>query len=374
MPHKRKGSPYWWVHLRPPGGGQPVRRSTGTADLKEAKALEGKWKAEMFRQDAWGEAPERTFAQVAVEYLTANQDARSFGDMQRRVAKLYDFFGAERSMDNLSGQDVRDFISWRRQPDAKTGKTVAPATINRELDVLSAMINHAVVQLEWQLPNPVKGRSLKEPKGVVRWITKAEAARLIECAETLKDGERVASFITLALHTGCRMNELLKLTWRRVDWQGRMIRLEPEDNKTAARRTVPLNDVAIQALRRRAESVATYCPDSPWVFAKRNGERWTAPWGGFRSACNKAGIENFRIHDMRHTCASWMVSEGVPLADVKEVLGHSTVVMTEKYAHLAPHRARSAVTTLSGEGWSQSGHNDRPMNNIESMIGRRRRA
>ena len=78
--------------------------------------------------------------------------------------------------------------------------------------------------------------------------------------------------------------------------------------------------------------------ESEWVFAKADGERLGNLREGFKSACTSARITNFRIHDLRHTCASWMVSEGVPLLDVKEVLGHSTVKMTDKYAHLAPHQ------------------------------------
>jgi integrase len=378
MPYRRKDSVYWWVHLSPPGSRKTIRKSTGTTDWKEAKALEGKWKAELFRQEAWDEDPPRLFADVAAEYLVSRQDLRSHEDIKRRVAKLYDFFGADKNMETLSGQDVRDFIKWRREPDNK-GRVAAPATVNRELDCLSAMINHAVVEMEWRIPNPTRGRSLKEPKGRVRWITRAEAARLIQCAEGLKDGERLASFITLALHTGCRMSELLELEWRRVNFKNALITLEPDHDKAGNRRTVPLNDVALNALRRRAAFVAKHCPGSPWVFAMRNGERLSTPRGGFKTACKAAGIADFRIHDMRHTCASWMVSEGVPLADVKEVLGHSTITMTEKYAHLAPHRARDAVAKLSSrksepaEDLSRSCHGERPANVLESLVGRKRR-
>ena len=363
MPYKRAGSPYWWVTITPPGGGKPIRKSTGTVDRREAEALEGQWRADLYRQRTWGEAPSRSFADVAAEYLLASQDKRSLPDIKRRVAKLYDWFGAEKAMEGLRGKDVRAYI------DRRIKEGVKPATINRELDILSAMINHAIVHLEWQLPNPVRGRSLKEPDAVVRWITRAEAGRLIQEAENMKEGERLADFIALGLHTGCRMNEMLKLEWRRVDWQNRLILLESDDNKSARRRTVPINDVALSALKRRAGYAATYCPGTPWVFAKRDGSRVVNPRESFKKACGRAGIENFRIHDLRHTCASWMVSEGVPLADVKEVLGHSSITMTEKYAHLAPHRARDALAKLQ----SQSSHSGGPAKVLEGLIERKRR-
>ncbi|MDP4557909.1 site-specific integrase [Halomonas meridiana] len=380
MPHKRKGSPYWWTKITPPGGGTAIRRSTGTVDYREAKALEAKWRSELYQQNAWGTKPQHSFADVATEFLVASQEKRTFGDIQRRVGRLYDHFGPDVVMEEMAGKDVREFIS-ARQADG-----VKPATINRELSILSAMINHAIEQLEWPMSNPVRGRKLKEPEGRVRWITHNEADRLVAAAKTQRSGERLSDFILLALNTGARMNELLKMNWSRVDFDNALLHLEGEDTKSAKRRSVPLNDAALAALKRRWVWVSQNCPYSEWVFAKTNGERLGCIRQGFKSACDTARIKNFRIHDLRHTCASWMISEGVPLMDVKEVLGHSTVKMTEKYAHLAPHRARDAVNQLGQRSnrstpaevaqkcQTQSGHTERPVHFIECLLGRKRRA
>lgn len=364
MPYKRPDSPFWWVYLSPPGGGEPIRRSTRTTDKQAAEALEGKWKAQLYRQSYWDEAPERSFAEVATEYLIASQDKRSLADIKMRTGKLYDFFGADKVMGKLEGADVRAFIAFRQR------EGVGPATINRELAILAAMITHAVTHLEWPLPNPVKGRMLKEPPGRVRWITRKEADTLIEKAKTTREGERLADFIELALHTGARKGELLKLEWRRVNWEHALITLEPEDSKAGKRRTIPLNESAVAALKRRHRYAQTYCPSCPWVFCKRDGSRYVYPNPVFKKACALAGIKDFTIHDLRHTCASWLVSEGVPLADVKEVLGHSTINMTERYAHLAPHRARDAVAKLQ----SRSHHVKEPVENIEALLGRKKKA
>lgn len=334
----------------------------------------------MYQQDAWGRLPTHGFADVASEFLLASQQKRTFADIQRRVGRLYDHFGPDQVMEELTGKDVRGFIS-ARQADG-----VKPATINRELSILSAMINHAIEQLEWPMSNPVRGRKLKEPEGRVRWITHSEADRLVAAAKTQRSGERLADFILLGLNTGARMNELLKMSWSRVDFDNALLHLEGEDTKSAKRRSLPLNDAAIAALKRRWVWVANNCPQSEWVFAKTNGERLGCIRQGFNTACETARIRNFRIHDLRHTCASWMVSEGVPLLDVKEVLGHSTIKMTEKYAHLAPHRARDAVNQLGNRTvastpadavqhpLSQSQHNERPVHLIEGLLGKKRRA
>lgn len=91
------------------------------------------------------------------------------------------------------------------------------------------------------------------------------------------------------------------------------------------------------------------------VFAHEDGERFLDMKKSFRTACTMAGIEDFRIHDLRHTCAAWLVTSGVPRTEVRDLLGHTTVKMTERYAHLAPENVRAAVTLLEG-GWSRSGH------------------
>ena len=362
MPYKRPDSPYWWVKLSPPGGGEQIRRSTRTTDKQAAEALEGKWRAQLYRQAYWDEKPERSFAEVAAEYLLASQDKRSLSDIQMRTGTLYDYFGADKVMSSLEGADVRAFIAHRQ------AQGVGPATINRELAILAAMITHAVTHMEWPLPNPVKGRMLKEPPGRVRWITRKEADGLVDKAKTTREGDRLADFIEMALNTGARKGELLKLEWRRVNWDHALITLEPEDSKAGKRRTIPLNEAALAALTRRYRYSQTYCPASPWVFCKRDGSRYVYPNPVFKKACGLAGIKDFTIHDLRHTCASWLVSEGVPLADVKEVLGHSSITMTERYAHLAPHRARDAVAKLQ----SRSGHVKEPVENIEALLGRKK--
>ena len=83
-----------------------------------------------------------------------------------------------------------------------------------------------------------------------------------------------------------------------------------------------------------------------WVFSDLDGSRIGSVKRSFATACRNAGIADFRFHDLRHTCAAWLVQLGVPLMDVRDVLGHSTVKMTERYAHLSPAQTRAAVSVL----------------------------
>ena len=180
----------------------------------------------------------------------------------------------------------------------------------------------------------MKGRKLSEPEGRVRWISREEADQLIDTARQSTNASHLADYIVLSLHTGYRKQELLGLEWDRVDLRESLIWLEASHTKIAKRRSVPLNHYAREAIINRARFRAEHCPDSKWVFANSRGERVRDVKKSFATACKRAGISNFRMHDMRHTCAAWLVSSGVSLIEVRDLLGHSTIKMTERYAHL----------------------------------------
>ena len=339
MPYKRQNSPFWWISYKQ-ADGKYVRRSAGTEDYSAARAIEQKERSRAWREKELGVNPPRTFEEVMIEYLRhVSQHQRSFETTQYRVKALRAHF-AGTVMNDLAGQDIREYSNKRLEGGASM------ATVNRELAALSAAINWCNIEREWQLPNPVKGRTLKESEGRVRWITRAETEALCRAARKQRNGEMLEDFVRLAVNTGCRREEMLGLEWRRVDLAGRLLILEGKHTKAGKRRSIPLNEGAYDALRNRLAYRSSHCPNSPWVFARRNGERAESIRAGFESACADAGISDFRIHDLRHTCAAWLVSAGVSLMEVRDLLGHSTIQMTERYAHLAPARVRNAVAVL----------------------------
>jgi integrase len=295
-----------------------------------------------------------------VAFLEATQHVkRSAEDDKLHARRLGETF-AGKIMNQLKAADVRAYIHRR------LGEGVSNATVNRELSLLSAAINYCNREDGWGLPNPVTGRKLPEPESRVRWITRTEAAALLQAAEIEAKAPYLADFVRVALYTGCRKEELLGLEWKRVDLQKRLILLEAHHTKAKRRRSVPLNQHAYDAMIGRARFRAQHCPASPWVFADREGDRVHDIRKGFYTACGRAGIDDFHVHDLRHTCAAWLVSSGAPLPAVRDLLGHSTIAMTEKYAHLAPEAVRSAVALLDGdqrgvialldEGLSRFGH------------------
>jgi integrase len=346
--YRRPDAPNWWASYTD-ASGQRVRRSTGTANRQEAEALLGKWKLEVHRTREWGEQPRHTFDELMLAYLKGPGQLKRATERDRYSAKrLYAAFSGC-DLGTLAPLDIRAYI------DRRTAKGAAPGTINRELGLLSAAINYARKEWDWDIPNAAQGRRLREPEGRVRWITQAEAETLIVAAAQEPQAPYLADFIRLALNTGCRRNELLELEWRRVDLLARLIHLEAIDTKAGRRRSVPLNRDARDAMLSRSRFRAQYCPVSPWVFCDKDGSRVQSIKRSWATACRRAGIADFHIHDLRHTCAAWLVTAGVALTEIRDLLGHSTVRMTERYAHLAPENVRAAVAAIEGAA-SRSRH------------------
>jgi integrase len=182
------------------------------------------------------------------------------------------------------------------------------------------------------------------PPHRLRWISHNEAGALLDSV-----GPRVPylrDFITIGLNTGMRMGEMLNLEWSRVDLTNNVIYLTPKDQKDRRYGSVPINAQAREALLSRARHRAEHCPDAKYVFVRRDGSRIASVKKGFAAACEKAGIENFHIHDLRHTCAAWLVQAGVPLRTVAEILRHKDIRTTMRYAHLAPDDAQAGVAAL----------------------------
>jgi len=211
-------------------------------------------------------------------------------------------------------------------------KKVTPATVNRELGCLKHMFTKA---MQWDLStaNPVKSiRMLKERNTRLRYLTQDEIVRVLGELDT-----RFKPVVIMALYTGMRRGEILKLKWTDLDLNHGIIFVR--DSKNAEKREVPmaleLVDV-IRALPRKDER----------VFCEDDGHGIRSLRTAFERAVKKAGIEDFTFHDLRHTFASHMVMGGVDLLTVKELLGHKSITMTLRYAHLSPDHKRKAVESL----------------------------
>jgi integrase len=342
----RPDSPYWWVCI-PDGRGGTTRRPTGIrADEDPRKERARIIRAQLILQaQAESRRPAEdpagpTFDELMEAYLTGpSRKKRSHARDFYSVKRLLPVFTGRR-LPTLTRADALHYVALRED------QGVQPGTIAKELRAFSAALNWAREALGWEVPNPFTGKSCpREPEGRVRWITRAEAATLLQAAQWVR-AAHLADFILLGLHTGMRRGEMLGLEWRRVDLQAGLLYLEAAHQKSGKRGSIPLNATARTAIVSRARFRAQHCPDSPWVFCTREGRRIGSIKTAFARACALAGLEDFHPHDLRHTFAAWLVQAGVPLTEIRDLLRHSTIRMTERYAHLAPEGSRAAVQAI----------------------------
>ena len=211
---------------------------------------------------------------------------------------------------------------------------VKPSTINRELTLLKFMFSLAK---KWKFANenPVKEvKFFQERQLVIHILTKEEALKLIDAAI-----EHLKPIILLALNTGMRRGEILNLRWNDVDFDRQFIYIK--ETKSGVMRKVPMNSLVIEALSKLERK-------NSFVFQNPNtDERLKHIRTAFYTARRKVGIEDFRFHDLRHTAATWMVTEGIDLVTVKEILGHADIKTTMRYAHPTPENKRKAVNALA---------------------------
>lgn len=231
-----------------------------------------------------------------------------------------------------------------KERDKLASEGTGPATVNRMLAYLSKVLSVACADYELIGSNPMLRAKLKlaEPQHRVRFLSPEELGALREAAAK-SEARDLAVFIELALCSGARAGELTGLRWCDVDLEEGVATLHV--TKSKKRRAIPIRGRALEMLRTKARG-------SEFVLTSNGRERKDKPtvYGRlqydkpFREAVKAAGIENFRAHDLRHTAASYLVQNDVPLFTVQALLGHATPTMTQKYAHLV-----SSQVALAGD-------------------------
>ena len=185
--------------------------------------------------------------------------------------------------------------------------------------------------------NPVRGvKLLKENNERVRVLTDAEEGRLLAALP-----DYLHPLVIVALHTGMRREKHAHLEWEHVDFHTRTLLVTR--SKSGEGRRVPMNRVVVRRSRLCAKHGRSF---AAWCSPRREGEFLHNFGRAWAKAVKDAEITDLRFHDLRHTAASRLVMAGVDLYTVKEILGHTTLVMTQRYAHLSPEHQRQAVERL----------------------------
>ncbi|NHJ32262.1 MAG: tyrosine-type recombinase/integrase [Asgard group archaeon] len=273
------------------------------------------------------------FAELAERYLNdyAKLMKKSYkSDMYIVRAHLEPFFGTMK-LKQVSCLHLEKYRAER----LKTG--IKKSTINRELAILSRIFS---LGIDWGFAanNPVNKIKFFSEKDNLqeRILSKEEEDCLLEAS-----ADHLKPILTVALNTGMRVSEILNLKWNQVDIAGMLIRVER--TKSGKVRYININSTLLETLKKlQAEN-----DRGEFLFTNpETGKPFKEVKTAFKAACRRAKISNLRFHDLRHTFASRLVEKGVDLITVKELLGHSTVKMTERYTHPNHNQKKRAVDLL----------------------------
>jgi len=226
------------------------------------------------------------------------------------------------------------------------GGQKSPSTLNRYMASLSVVFTYAYKNLEWMDTNPIeKIKKYQEPRGRVRYLTDDERERLLSaCKESLNP--LLYPVVILALTTGARQSEILNLRWADIDLAAKRAILH--ETKNGERRTLPIVEPALSLLRGLADKK----DDAEFVFYSRRDTGKTHHaniTNAWYAALKKADIKDFRFHDLRHTAASYLAMHGASLAEIAEILGHKTLQMAKRYAHLSDGHKYNLVERVNQE-------------------------
>jgi len=222
-------------------------------------------------------------------------------------------------------------------------QTRAPATVNRYVAALSHALTLAVREWGWLEASPMQRvRRLREPRGRVRCLSDEERRRLLVACQASHHNPCLYPVVLLALSTGARKQETLSLTWRDVDL--RRAQLTIEHSKNGERRTLPLAGRALQTVQALAKVRRI---DTPLLFPRADGRAPLDLRYAFHQALRAAGIPDFRFHDLRHTFSSYIAMNGASLLEMAEALGHKTLAMVKRYAHLSEAHTAGVVARMN---------------------------
>ena len=332
--YMRKDRPGYWISYQD-ADGHRRRRKVEAPNRTKAGDLRSGYVAREETAKAHGVRPPgpEMFGDVAREYLTHQKPRISAANYRRECGIVEDhlkpFFAGE--LRAIRKATVARYITARCA-------CVSSATVAKELNVLKHLLRLAVEEWEYLPVNPIP-RSIHPPKpapGRVRYLQPGELRVVLEAAPMW-----LRPIIAMAVATGMRRGEILKLRWLDIDLDGARVLLPRTKNGEG--RIVYLNQLALQAIESLAVSEQTKPTD---VLFPGLAKEWVSV--AFARLCRKVGILDFHFHDLRHTAASWARMKGADIHTVAQLLGHKDLRMAARYQHLSPGFLAEAVGRLDG--------------------------
>jgi integrase len=316
--YKRKGSPFFYSEVEV--GGHRSVRSTKTTSRREAEAFDRDHRKEIAQRAGKPKPKTLTLDGACARYWIEKGQHLGWAEhVERHLKWIVASIGGDLVLSDVGNEDIGKLASYRQT----RGSGASGA--NRTLAVCRQVLGRAkkawgiqVQHIDW------KAHLLKEPKGRVRWITLAEAVRLCSFLP-----EHIKLAVMWSIYTGCRREETLGMKWTKVDLERGSVEII---GKTGTR---------VVWLSAEARGVLERCDRGrAYVFDRTN---WRKHW---EAARKDAGLTDFHWHDLRHTHATWLRQGGAPLEIVARSLGHSTIAVTQRYAHVDDREVKDALRTL----------------------------
>ncbi len=331
------GKTTWRVRVRKQGGPWLTKSFPLKADAEKwARSIEHKLDAGEHVPSS--EARKRTLADAIDRYLEVTlprSKHRKNAAEQIRLLKWWRGRLGARQLIAITPAvvaEVRDELL-----TANHGKPLSGATINRRLTALSAVLSVTVKEYGWLAKNPVANVTRPEDsKSRERFLSEQERFALLEACDA-SDCAALAPIVRLALATGARKGELHGLLWAHVDLDRRVVRFV--DTKNGENRTVPLAPTAVDVLRAWRKGRLPAGAVFPFALTELD-----VAW---RAARSRAGLDDVRFHDLRHSAASYLAMSGASLMDIAAILGHKTLAMVKRYSHLSEQHTTAAIDRMA---------------------------
>jgi integrase len=333
---KKQGN--WWIDFYHQG--KRIRRKVGPSKKVAEMAL-ADVQVKRAKNDFLGVCDPKKimfkdFANEYLEYSKANKAKSSYERDDTVIQKHLVPVWGEQHLQRITAKDIENYKLSRVEK-------VTASTVNRELALISNMFRKAV---EWGYLKEVPMAQMKKMKTGVqhfRYLAHEEMDKLLDACQQ-SPNPQLHVFVVTAINTGMRLGEITALEWKDVDFKRGMISVDNKEDhhtKNYEPRTIPMNDQLTEVLAKHPRRL-----DSPYVFARKTGEKFNKIRTSFQNAVKRAKLPHVRFHDLRHTFASHLVMGGVDIRTVQELLGHKDIRVTMRYAHLAPDHMKSAVRVL----------------------------
>ena len=327
----------WWYNITVKG--RTFRGSCKTTDKQAAQEFHDLLKADIWRGRVIGVAAQKTVDEAIDRFLQEHVHKRSYRDDQRHGQWWKEQFKSAQvvMLEEVTADVVKDIRDDAMEQLTRRGVKVAPATVNRKLAFMSAVVRVAALEWQW-LPQAPKLRMMAGEVQRHRFLTPNEVIRLVEALP-----RPYADMALLAVSTGLRQSNITRLMWKNIDMTRKVATFPKQVMKNGRPFSCSLNETACAIIQKWMGQ------HDEFVFVRLDGEPINGiPSTTWKAALAKVGLENVRWHDLRHTWASLLRQSGVNLSDLQELGGWESSIMVQRYAHMNIEHLAPKAAVMDG--------------------------